>query len=61
MSNFKIVCGLNPYQEVIINIEQVGQIYFFESEDKREVVVESIDNKRWILEYLEHSKALQRF
>lgn len=47
MENFKIICGINPKEEVIINLDTVKQIYLSESEDKREVVIEDINNKKW--------------
>lgn len=46
MSNFKIVCGTNPKDEIIINLEKVKQIFLCDSE----IVVEDVTNQSWVFE-----------
>ena len=50
MSNFKIVCGVKPGQETIINLNQVKQIFLSQKTSLREVVVEDINDNRWRFE-----------
>lgn len=47
MSNFKIVCGVKPRQETIINLNQVKQIFLSQKTSIREVVVQDINDNRW--------------
>ena len=50
MSNFKIVCGVKPRQETIINLNQVKQIFLSQKTSIREVVVEDLNDNRWRFE-----------
>ena len=50
MSDFLIVCGTIPKQEVIINLDTVKRIYLSEQGGKTEVVVEDINDKKWSFE-----------
>lgn len=50
MSNFKIVCGVKPGQETIINLNQVKQIFLSQKTSIKEVVVEDINDNRWRFE-----------
>lgn len=50
MSDFKIVRGTNPKQEVIINLDQVNQIYLLELGNKNEVVIKGTNDGKWIFE-----------